>query len=134
MGRFLYTKRRTRRTDCFGNNTPMRTLGELLRESRVAAGISLRTLASEMEITPSYMSDIENDRRVPSEDVLRKISHRLGVDLNQAMAMAGRFGEQAERYLKEQPAAVALFRKISERNLSKEELEEISMTLDKPEK
>ena len=109
----------------------MSTLGEILRQSRIKAAISLRSLASEMDITPSYLSDIENDRRVPSEDVLRRLSSRLNLDVDEVMALAGRFGEQAERYLKEQPAAIALFRKISEKNLSKEDLEQISKTLDK---
>ena len=50
------------------------TLGQQIRDARVAAGLSLRALARQLEVAPSYMNDIENDRRVPSEFVLIRIA------------------------------------------------------------
>lgn len=93
-----------------------KTLGEVIRDARVAAGISLRAFASGVSITPSYESDIENDRRIPSEDVLKKIAASLSLDYEELMALGGRFGENAERYLRRHPTAGALFRKLSETN------------------
>jgi len=101
------------------------SLGEVLREARVQKGLSLRTVAAELGITPSYQSDIENDRRVPAEEVLARTAILLDLDFDRLMARAGRFGERAERYLKRQPAAVQLFRRISEKNLSRDELEKL---------
>jgi len=92
------------------------TLGEVIRKARVAAGTSLREFARTLEITPSYQSDIENDRRVPSEEVLKKIADLLSLKYEELMALAGRFGEEAERYLRRHPTAGALFRKLSETN------------------
>lgn len=92
------------------------TLGEVIRKTRVAAGRSLRELAKALGITPSYQSDIENDRRVPSEEVLKRIAELLSLDYEELMALAGRFGEEAERYLRRHPTAGALFRKLSETN------------------
>jgi transcriptional regulator with XRE-family HTH domain len=93
-----------------------KTLGEVIRDARVAAGTSLREFARSLGITPSYQSDIENDRRIPSEDVLKKIANQLGLDFEELMALGGRFGEDAERYLRRHPTAGALFRKLSETN------------------
>src|SRR5437762_1315677 len=93
-----------------------KTLGEVIRNARVASGRSLREFARALEITPSYQSDIENDRRVPSEEVLKKIAGLLNLNYEELMALAGRFGDNAERYLRRHPTAGALFRKLSEAN------------------
>ncbi|MBV9470122.1 MAG: helix-turn-helix transcriptional regulator [Abitibacteriaceae bacterium] len=103
----------------------MKSLGETLRDARIEKNISLRALAGQMEITPSYLSDIENDRRVPAEDVLRTLASNLEIEFEDLMALAGRFGEKAERYMKSQPTAVKLFRRISEANLGEEQLREM---------
>lgn len=104
---------------------PEKTLGEFIREQRVERKRGLRDLAKSLEITPSYLSDIENDRRVPSEDVLRKISDLLGLNFDDVMALAGRFGEDAERYMKRHPTAGALFRRISEEKLDEQALRKL---------
>jgi transcriptional regulator with XRE-family HTH domain len=101
------------------------TLGEIVRDARLAKKQSLREVAKLLEITPSYMSDIENDRRIPSEEVLRNISKLLELDFDYLMALAGRFGDNADRYMKKQPAAGMLFRRISENNLQEDELQEL---------
>src|SRR5438552_4144414 len=93
-----------------------KSLGQVIRDARVAAGGSLREFARTLGITPSYQSDIENDRRVPSEEVLKKIAGLLSLDFEGLMALGGRFGEDAERYLRRHPTAGALFRKLSETN------------------
>lgn len=107
------------------------TLGEHLRQARLGKDLGLRELAKELGITPSYLSDIESDRRVPSEEVLLAISERLELDFDELMARAARFGEDAERYLKRHPAAAALFRKIADQRLSDEELKALSSSIDR---
>lgn len=99
------------------------TLGDRVRVARVAAGWSLRDLAKRVDKTPSYLSDIENDRRVPSEDTLQGLSQILGLDFDELMAAAGRFGEDTDRYLRRQPTAGVLMRRLSQQNLDKEALE-----------
>lgn len=103
------------------NTRGEKSLGEIIREARVAKG-SLRDFAKKLEITPSYMSDIENDRRIPAEEVLKRISELLGLDFNDLMARAGRFGDDAERYMRRHPTAGVLFRQISEANLADDDL------------
>ena len=91
-----------------------RTLGEVIHDARAKLKLSLRDVAKKLDITPSYLSDIENDRRIPSEDVLRRLSKFLQLDYDDLMARAGRFGEDAVRYMMKTPAAGVLFRRLAE--------------------
>jgi transcriptional regulator with XRE-family HTH domain len=97
-------------------NEQNKTLGEMIRDARVAKDMSLREFAKSLDITPSYQSDIENDRRVPAEELLKKMSVALGLDFEVMMGLGGRFGEDAERFLRKNPTAGVLFRKLSETN------------------
>ena len=94
------------------------TLGDLIRIGRAREKMTLRKLAEEIGKTPSYLSDIENDRRVPKEEVLRAIAEKLELDFDELMAAAGRIGEDADRYLRRNPQAGVLFRRLSERNVA----------------
>lgn len=93
-----------------------RTLGDEIRAARVRKDLSLRELARMLELAPSYLSDIENDRRVPSEEVLASLARALEMDFDHVMGMAGRFGEEAERLLRRTPTSGVLFRRLSQRD------------------
>ena len=108
-----------------------RTLGDILREGRLAKGRGLRELVKELGITPSYLSDIENDRRIPSEEVLRKLASALDLDVDHLLALAGRFGDDAERYMKRNPSVGVLFRRISENKLKEDEIQKLVDQVDK---
>src|SRR4051812_41564443 len=103
------------------NTRDSKSLGDLIREARTPKG-SLREYAKKLDITPSYLSDIENDRRIPAEEVLRKIADLLELDFDELMARAGRFGEDADRYMRKHPTAGVLFRQLSESNLPEDDL------------
>ena len=55
------------------------TLGEFIRQIRVQKGISLRELARRADISPAFLSDIERDRRNPSDPILIKLAQQLDV-------------------------------------------------------
>lgn len=110
------------------------SLGEILRQARIEKGVSLRGLARQLSITPSYLSDIENDRRVPAEEVLQRMADFLGLAFDDLMTRAGRFGEQTEQYMRKQPEAVRLFRRISEADLSEAALRELQRSIDEQRK
>lgn len=103
------------------DNKSTKTLGDFIREARTPKG-SLREFAKKLDITPSYLSDIENDRRVPAEDVLRRIADLLELDVNNLMAKGGRFGEDADRYMRRHPTVGVLFRQLSEANMADDDL------------
>ena len=101
------------------------SLGDLVNRARVAKRLSLRALAREIEIVPSYLADIENNQRTPSESVLRNISVILGLDFDALMQQAGRLGEEAEHYLRQERLAGQLFRRVAKTNLDQEGLQEL---------
>lgn len=106
------------------------SLGDLINKTRVDKRLGLRALARKLDIVPSYLSDIENDRRVPSEAVLRKISQLLDLDFDVLMQQAGRLGEHAEQYLRQDQLAGQLFRRIAKSQLDRKGLEELLTNLD----
>lgn len=116
------TQRRPTLVRCAANMADKQTLGDFIKDKRVGLDMRLRELARRLDVTPSYVSDIENDRRVPSEDVLRRIAVELELDPDDLVARSGRIGTDAERYLRQTPAATTLFRRISEEKLTDEEL------------
>jgi transcriptional regulator with XRE-family HTH domain len=101
------------------------TIGDVIREARAEFGLSLRDVTKQLHITPSYLSDIENNRRVPSEEVLRKLANLLKLDYDDLMARAGRFGAQALRYMKRTPATGVLLRRLAEGNAPRETVEKL---------
>ena len=113
-----------------------KTLGDVLREARIHNEIGLRELARRIEKSPSYLSDIEADRRVPSEEVLGDLARILGLDFGDLMALARRLGENTERLMDRDAHTVALFRKISklsadQRRRLAEQVAEMSETKDR---
>jgi transcriptional regulator with XRE-family HTH domain len=111
-------------------NDAEKTLGNSIREARISKGLGLRELARRIEKTPSYLSDIENDRRVPAEDVLRTIARHLELDFDDLMARAGRLGNEALRYMSRTPAAGVLMRKLSAANAPSDLVEKLSKQVD----
>jgi transcriptional regulator with XRE-family HTH domain len=101
------------------------TLGGKIRDARVAAGLALREVARQIDRAPSYLNDIEHDRRVPSEAVLRQICALLTLDINEMLTIAGRASEGTEEYLKANPTAGVLLRRVSDAGLGEEELKKL---------
>jgi XRE family transcriptional regulator, regulator of sulfur utilization len=59
------------------------TLGGSLRRLREQQGISLRALAERTNVSPSFLSQIENGQCSPSISSMEKIANALGVTLAQ---------------------------------------------------
>jgi transcriptional regulator with XRE-family HTH domain len=101
------------------------SLGELLRDARVRSKAGLREFARDLGIAPSYLSDIETDRRTPTERLLSSMATKLDLDFDVLMALSGRLGEQTDQYVREVPAAARLFRRISALGLNEQEIERL---------
>ena len=56
---------------------PPPNLGEEIRRLRLLAGFTLRGLAASVGVSAAHLSDIEHNRRRPSEKLLRKIAEKL---------------------------------------------------------
>ena len=51
------------------------TFGSFVRERRMSCGISLRSMAAKLDLSPVYMSNIENDRRAaPAQGCLDQMA------------------------------------------------------------
>ncbi|HKQ08568.1 MAG TPA: helix-turn-helix transcriptional regulator [Blastocatellia bacterium] len=101
------------------------TLGKAIRKARAEAGLSLRKLAGQLSKHPSYISDIENDNRVPSEAVLQDLSTILNINFDHLMALAGRLGEGTVEYVRKHPTAGVILRLISAADLQEEDLRKL---------
>lgn len=56
------------------------TFGSFVREKRMARGLSLRGLAAKLEVSPVYMSNMENNRRpAPTKEKLDHLIEILGL-------------------------------------------------------
>ena len=109
-------------TPAGGGSSRETQLGRTIRDARVDNRLSLRELAKRLGISPTHLSDVENDRRVPSEALLKALAGNLGLDFDQLMVMIGRVYSVTEEYVRQVPEAVSLFRKVSERRLTADEL------------
>lgn len=63
-------------------------VGERVRHLRLAAGISLRTLAAQTDFSPSFISQVENGLVSPSIASMEKIARTLGVTLGEFFSAA----------------------------------------------
>ena len=65
------------------------SLGEYLKEQRVAAQLSLRQLAEQAGVSNPYLSQIERGLRRPSAEVLQQIAKALRISAEQLYIRAG---------------------------------------------
>jgi transcriptional regulator with XRE-family HTH domain len=68
---------------------PVSSLGDYLREQRVAAELSLRQLAEQTGVSNPYLSQIERGLRRPSAEVLQQLAKALRISAEQLYVQAG---------------------------------------------
>ena len=57
------------------------TFGSFIRNRRMARGLTLRSMAAKLDLSPVYMSNIENDRRAaPTQEHLERMAMLLQLD------------------------------------------------------
>lgn len=89
-----------------------KTLGETIQEAR-SQRFKLREFARLLDVSPTHLSDVENNRRIPSEELLSQIAEHLGLELDDLLAAAGRVPEATLRFIEKHPEAISLFRKVT---------------------
>ncbi len=55
------------------------TLGDIIKNAREKAGITIEALANKVDITERYLYRIENENKKPSYDVLYKLIRELSI-------------------------------------------------------
>ena len=72
------------------NSESLFTFGSYIRKLRIEKDIGQRELAKKIDIAPSYLNDIEkNKRAAPKNIIIKKISYILKADLNLLNDLAG---------------------------------------------
>lgn len=72
----------------------VRDLGAFIREQRVSAQLSLRSLASRAGISNPYLSQIERGLRRPSADILQRVADALRISAESLYVQAGMLEER----------------------------------------
>jgi transcriptional regulator with XRE-family HTH domain len=102
----------------------LKTLGERIRELRDKQDMALRELARKLgDVSPAHVSDIENNRRNPSEDLLRKMAHVLGVPFEELQKLDTRVPvEELKEATRRDPALGFALRTLADHKVSAEDL------------
>ena len=83
------------------------SFGQLLREKRVQKGFSLRKFAELVGISPTYLSQVEQDNvDPPTADRVKRMAELLGESVDEWTALAGRLTEDLPEIIREAPTAV----------------------------
>ena len=89
------------------------TLGQFLKEARLAKGMSLRDVEKETDISNGYLSQLESDKiKQPSPIHLHKLAQLYERDYSELMRLAGYF--VADGQGKQPVGGVALSSKYEE--------------------
>ena len=98
-------------------NMALRTLGQEIRRLRQQARLTLRGLARAVRVSAAHLSDIEHDRRRPSEELLQRIAHELrtvGATFESLERTVTGLDEETRTWVAATPGARALLRKVME--------------------
>lgn len=90
-------------------NTDKETFGTILKKIRKSKGIGIKKLSSRLNISHGYISKIENNKSLPSEEFIRKISEIFDYDMEELMIRAGRIPEDILSILRENPKEAAKY-------------------------
>lgn len=103
-----------------------KTFGQVLREKRLAKGYSLRKFAELIDVSPTYLSLVEQGKveRPPTAERVRRMAELLDEDVDEFIALAGRVPEDLPDIIRSEPGLMPdLLR--GAKGLSKKQLEEV---------
>ncbi|HLQ67562.1 MAG TPA: helix-turn-helix transcriptional regulator [Candidatus Limnocylindrales bacterium] len=101
-------------------------LGEEIRRLRLSAGHTLRGLATDLDISAAHLSDIEHNRRRPSEKLLRKIAGRLrkvGATYESMEGLISGIDAETREWAASTPGARALLRRLLDADMDPREIQ-----------
>jgi transcriptional regulator with XRE-family HTH domain len=108
--------------------------GQFIRDSREKLKITLRQLARDVEVSPTYLSQIEQGNFAPpSEEKIVLLAKHLKLDEDQLMAMANKIPSDLKPIFTEQPKPVADFLRTAQ-GLSNEDWEKLRKQAEKLQK
>lgn len=100
-------------------------LGQEVRRRRLETGITLRGLALKLGISAAHLSDIEHNRRRPSETLLQKIAGELrgvGTTFASLELLVTGLDRETREWAAATPGARAVLRRVLESGRSPDEI------------
>lgn len=83
------------------------TFGQLLRERRIAKKFSLRKFAQLVGVSPTYLSQVEQDNVMPpTADRVKRMAELLEENSDEWIALAGRVPEDLPEIIHNQPTEI----------------------------
>jgi len=101
------------------------TFGQVLREWRLAKGFTLRKFAEEVGLSPTYVSQVEQDNvDPPTGERVKTMAELLGANSDEWILLAGRVPEDLPGIIQKQPTTMPeLLREAS--GLTPQQLQEM---------
>ena len=79
------------------------TIGQTIRNRRVALGLSLRSASKSLGVNPSYLSRVESDKTAPSERLLTSLADLLRYPVEELILVSGRVPPSLRGALQKDP-------------------------------
>ena len=107
------------------------TFGERVRRKRTEKQITLRKFAEMIEVSPTYVSQIERDEfDPPPENRIKAIAEILGENVDELLALAKRVPSDLPAILQKHPKEVATFLRTA-KGFSREDWENLTKNIAK---
>jgi transcriptional regulator with XRE-family HTH domain len=90
----------------------MANLGEIIKQKRLARSWSLKKLGAEIGVTPAYVGDLEANRRLPSADLIQRLSLALDIPKSELAAVDSRLSPDLREWIEERPGLITLLRSL----------------------
>jgi len=118
------------------SNIPKKSFGSYIRALRLNLSIGQRELAEKIGIAPSYLNDIEKEKRSsPKQIIINKIAIQLKTSINDLNDLAGiskkNLAPDIVDYIEKNPGMKTLIRTIRDNNLGNKQIEEIEKSINK---
>src|SRR6266536_1329741 len=91
---------------------PMANLGEIIKQKRLARNWSLKKLGTEIGVTAAYVGDLEANRRLPSADLIQRLSLALDIPPSELAAVDSRLSPDLREWIEERPDLISLLRSL----------------------
>ena len=85
-------------------NSTSKPFGQMLREKRLAKGHSLRSFAKLVDVSPTYLSQVEQGNVLPpTADRVKRMAEMLGENSDEWIALAGRVSKDLSEIIQKHP-------------------------------
>lgn len=84
-----------------------KTFGQFLRERRMAKKVSLRKFAEQVGVSPTYLSQVEQENVMPpTADRVKRMAELLGENPDEWIGLAGRVPDDLAGIIQQQPTEI----------------------------